>query len=94
VAAERRAALVAPASAVDERGVAPSVYRVKRGVVERVPVEIGLRDAQNDRVAIAGELAAGDTLLTGAAQGITVGTPIRIGQPADSTRGARPVAKN
>jgi len=94
VAAERRAALVAPASAVDERGVAPSVYRVKRGVVERVPVEIGLRDAQNDRVAIAGALAAGDTLLTGAAQGITVGTPIRIGQPADSTRGARPVAKN
>jgi hypothetical protein len=63
-------------------------------VVERVPVEIGLRDVQNDRVALSGALAAGDTLLSGAAQGITVGTPIRIGQPADTTRRARPVARN
>ena len=92
VASERRTGLVAPASAVDERGVGPAVFRLKGGVVERVPVEVTLRDAQTDRVALAGPLAAGDTLLTGAAQGITAGTPVRIGQPSDTTRGARPVA--
>ena len=92
VASERRTGLVAPASAVDERGVGPAVFRLKGGVVERVPVEVTLRDAQTDRVALAGPLAAGDTLLTGAAQGITAGTPVRIGQPSDTTRGAQPVA--
>ena len=92
VAAERRLALVAPASALDERGVGPAVYRVKGGLVERVPVEVGLRDTQHDRVALSGAIAVGDTLLTGAAQGITVGTPVRIGQPSDTTRRARPVA--
>ena len=92
VASERRTGLVAPAAAVDERGVGPAVFRLKGGVVERVPVEVTLRDAQTDRVALAGPLAAGDTLLTGAAQGITAGTPVRIGQPSDTTRTARPVA--
>ena len=92
IASERRTGLVAPAGAVDERGVGPAVFRLKGGVVERVPVEVTLRDAQTDRVALAGPLAAGDTLLTGAAQGITAGTPVRIGQPSDTTRTARPVA--
>ena len=92
VASERRTGLVAPSGAVDERGVGPAVFRLKGGVVERVPVEVTLRDAQSDRVALAGPLAAGDTLLTGAAQGITAGTPVRIGQPSDTTRGAQPVA--
>jgi RND family efflux transporter MFP subunit len=94
VAAERRASLVVPANAIDERGVGPAVYRVKGGVVERVTVEVGLRDPRTDRVAITGALAAGDTLLTGAAQGITVGTPVRVAQPSDTTRAAQPVARN
>ncbi len=91
VASERRAALVAPLGALDERGVTPSVYRLKGGVVERVPVQVTLRDAQGERVALEGALAAGDTLLTGAAQGITPGTPVRVGAAADTTRAARPV---
>jgi RND family efflux transporter MFP subunit len=91
VASERRAALVAPSSAVDERGVTPAVYRLKGGVVERVPVEVTLRDAQSERVALNGNLTAGDTLLTGAAQGITPGTPVRIGTPVDTGSTARPV---
>ncbi|HEU4629589.1 MAG TPA: efflux RND transporter periplasmic adaptor subunit [Gemmatimonadaceae bacterium] len=91
VASERQPALVAPASAVDERGVTPAVYRLKNGVVERVPVEIALRDPQSERVALNGNLAAGDMLLTGAAQGITPGTPVRIGTPTDTGRTSRPV---
>jgi RND family efflux transporter MFP subunit len=91
VASERRPALVAPASALDERGVTPVVHRLKNGVVERVPVQVALRDAQTELVGLDGPLSAGDTLLTGAAQGITPGTPVRVGGAADTTGGARPV---
>ena len=91
VASERRAALVAPASALDERGVTPVVHRLKDGVVERVPVQVALRDAQAELVGLEGPLSAGDTLLTGAAQGITPGTPVRVGGAADTTGGARAV---
>ena len=91
VASERRPALVAPLSALDERGVTPVVYRLKGGAVERVSVEVLLRDAQTERVGLQGALAAGDTLLTGAAQGITPGTPVRVGAAADTARAARPV---
>jgi RND family efflux transporter MFP subunit len=93
VASERRPALVAPMLALDERGVAPSVHRVKAGKVERVPVTVTLRDAASERVALEGALAAGDTVLTGAAQGITPGTPVIVSQPGDAAPGARPVAK-
>ena len=93
VSAERRVALLAPAGALDERGVAPGVFRLRNGVVERVPVEVLLRDDGSERVALAGALAAGDTLLTGAAQGITPGTPVRVNQPGDAARPPQPIAK-
>src|SRR5690606_11862399 len=84
-------------SALDERGVTPSVLRVRGGVVERVPVEVLLRDDASERIAIEGALAAGDTVLTGAAQGITPGTRVRVGQPAgapgDSAPSAQPVQR-
>ncbi len=96
VDADRRVALVAPMAAVDQRGVTPAVYRVRNGVVEQVPVEVLLRDEATERVALAGALAAGDTLLVGAAQGITPGTPVRVSQPGsapgDTARRAAPAA--
>ena len=61
--------------------------------MERVPVTVTLRDASSERVALDGALAAGDTVLTGAAQGITPGTPVIVSQPGDAASGARPVAK-
>ena len=91
VATERRPALVAPASALDERGVTPVVHRLKGGVVERVPVQVVLRDAQTELVGLEGGIAAGDTVLTGAAQGITAGTPVRVGNAADAAAPVRPV---
>lgn len=73
-----RNGLVAPESAIDERGSAPSVLRVKRGTVERVTVALGARDEAGELVEITAGVVAGDTLLIGAARGITPGTPIRI----------------
>lgn len=73
-----RIGLVAPDAAIDERGSAPSVLRVKQGVVERVNVALGARDEAGELVEITAGLVAGDTLLVGAARGITPGTPVRI----------------
>ena len=84
VAAERRNALVAPANAVDVTGVRPFVIRLKEGKVERVEVELGLRDEESERVEIKSGLAKGDTLLTGAARGISPGAPVRVSTPSDT----------
>jgi len=89
VASERRNVLVAPTSAVDVTGIKPFVIRLKDGKVERVEVELGLRDEESERVEIKTGLTKGDTLLIGAARGISPGTPVRVSTPADT-----PVAKN
>jgi RND family efflux transporter MFP subunit len=83
VASESRVGPVVPASAVDERGVAPSVMRLKGGRAERVAVALGLRDAASETVEIKSGLTPGDTVLLGAAQGIGVGTPVRVSDPGD-----------
>lgn len=73
-----RNGLVAPESAIDERGSAPSVLRVRRGLVERVTVALGARDEAGELVEITAGVMAGDTLLIGAARGISPGTPVRV----------------
>ena len=77
VAAQARDGVVVPASAIDD-AQSPSVLRVNGGVIERVPVELGIRDEQGERVEIVTGIAAGDTVLVGAARGMTPGTPVRI----------------
>jgi RND family efflux transporter MFP subunit len=79
---EVKQALVVPLTAVNERGGAPWVLRVRDGKTERVDVALGIRDAQTERVEIAKGLSDGDVLLVGAAQGMTPGTPVRIRQAA------------
>lgn len=91
VAGDREVTLVAPLSAVDERGVMPVVYRIRRGTVERVPVQVGLRDEATEQLQLLAGVSAGDTLLTGAAQGITPGSPVRVNDPND-TPPVRPIA--
>jgi RND family efflux transporter MFP subunit len=78
VATESRHAVVVPSDAVDRRGVRPVVVRLKQGRVEKVDVEIGLDDTVNERTEITSGLAAGDTVLMGAAQGLTPGTVARV----------------
>jgi RND family efflux transporter MFP subunit len=74
--------LVVPASAVDVRGTQPVVTRVKGGKAEHVNVQIGLTDNHTETTEILAGVYAGDTLLLGAAQGITPGTPVKVTAPA------------
>ena len=90
LASESHSGMIVPASAVDSRSNVPAVLRIKAGKVERVPVQLGLRDDGAEKIEIASGVQVGDTLLLGAAQGITVGTIIKISTPADRAASAAP----
>jgi membrane fusion protein, multidrug efflux system len=66
---------------VDVRGTAPFVMRVRQGKVEKVQVQVGLADKSSETIEVLSGLQAGDTLLLGAAQGITPGTAVRVSAP-------------
>jgi len=74
--------LVIPASAVDVRGTSPSVLRVRGGKAEKVQVQVGITDKTSETIEVLSGIQAGDTLLLGAAQGITPGTPVKVSLPA------------
>jgi hypothetical protein len=67
---------------VDLRGLSPRC-RLKSGLAERVEVTLGVRDEDLERYEILSGVALGDTLLIGAAQGITPGTAVRVSVPSD-----------
>jgi RND family efflux transporter MFP subunit len=85
VASDAREALTVPDAAIDRRGLAPAVLRLRNGVTERIDVTLGARDEAADRIEITQGITAGDTLLVGAALGISVGTPLRVSAPSDTT---------
>jgi len=84
VSTATKTGLVVPAAAVDVRGTAPTVTRIKGGKVERVQVQIGLTDKSSETTEILAGIQAGDTLLLGAAQGITPGTPVKVTLPVNA----------
>ena len=84
MSSDTRTGLVVPTSAVDVRGTAPFVMRIKGGKVEKAPVQLGLNDKSSETYEILSGIQAGDTVLIGAAQGITPGTPVRV-TPASAT---------
>jgi RND family efflux transporter MFP subunit len=86
VASEARTAPMVPLAAVDERGLRPTVVRLKQGKIEKVEVGIGIRDAAAETVEITSGIAPGDTLLLGAARGISPGTPVRVSTPNDAVK--------
>jgi hypothetical protein len=55
--------------------------RIKQGKVERVPVQLGLKDEGAEKIQITAGVQAGDTLLLGAAQGISAGTVVKVSTP-------------
>ena len=75
--------LIVPQTAVDVRGTAPFVMRVRQGKVEKVQVQVGLTDESSETIEVLSGLQAGDTLLLGAAQGITPGTIVKVSTPSD-----------
>jgi RND family efflux transporter MFP subunit len=78
VSSETRTGLTLPAAAIDRRMARPAVLRVTNGKVERIEVELGISDEQEQRVEVRRGLAAGDVVLLGAAQEIAPGTPIEL----------------
>ncbi len=73
-----RTGLLIPVSALDTRGATASVMRIKGGRVQKVDVVTGLRDEGAETIEIKSGVSAGDTLLRGAAQGITPGTAVKV----------------
>ncbi|MDQ3948842.1 MAG: efflux RND transporter periplasmic adaptor subunit [Gemmatimonadota bacterium] len=84
VASETRTAPVAPVAAVDERGLRPVAMRIKNGRVERVEVQVGIRDEANEIVEIRTGLTPGDTVLLGAARGVSPGTAVTVSAVTDT----------
>ena len=78
VESQVRQGILVPATAIDERGVTPTVLRLRAGKTERVAVTTGVRDPDSEKVEVTAGLAAGDTVLVGAALGTAPGTPVRI----------------
>jgi RND family efflux transporter MFP subunit len=78
VVVQSAAGLIVPANAVNTSTQTPWVLRVADGKTERVDITLGLRDPRSERVLVASGLSDGDTLLRGAAQGITPGTPVQL----------------
>jgi len=70
--------LIVPLNAVNTSEAEPWVLRVRNGAAERVAVTLGLRDPRREQVQVASGLNEGDTLLRGAAQGISPGTPVKV----------------
>jgi RND family efflux transporter MFP subunit len=70
--------LIVPSNAVNTNDGDPWVLRVNNGTAERVAVTLGLRDPRSEQVQIVSGLNDGDTLLRGAAQGISPGTPVKL----------------
>jgi RND family efflux transporter MFP subunit len=88
VGSQAKMALTAPANAITTSGDTSFVMRVKQSRVQRVPVQIGVRDEEGERVEVAGAVAAGDTVLVGAAASISPNSLIRI-QPISDNPAAR-----
>ena len=85
VASEVRTAPVVPLAAVDERGLKPFVMRIKNGVVDKAEVELGIRDAATETVEVRSGVQPGDTILLGAARGISEKTPVKVSPVAADT---------
>ena len=92
IATDKRAATLVPEKAVDLTGMAPMVMRLRAGKVEKVEVKLGARDEQAERYEVLNGLAVGDTVLLGAARGISVGSQVSVSAPKDAADAPRPAS--
>jgi hypothetical protein len=89
VVTDSSSGLLVASEAIDTRNLKPAVERIRRGRVEHLEVQLGMRDAQANRVQILAGVAAGDTLLRGAAQALNPGSTVRISSITDTTTAER-----
>ena len=83
VSSEMHLGPVLPTSSVDERGLRPTVILLKGGRTQKAEVLLGIRDATTETVEVTSGVVPGDTVLLGAARGISVGTPVKVSAPTD-----------
>jgi RND family efflux transporter MFP subunit len=88
VGTDRRKTLLVPLSAVDQRGVTPTVLVLRGSKAEQQGVELGVREAATDRIEVRAGLQSGDTVLIGAATAIVPGTAVRVAGEAVSDTSA------
>jgi RND family efflux transporter MFP subunit len=92
IATTRHDGIAVPLTAIDQRGVKPMVTKLKGGKTEKSEVVLGTRDDATERIEITSGVVAGDTLLIGAAAGITPGTPLRVSTGTDKAAVPQPSA--
>jgi len=92
VASQKRVGVLVPESAVDQTGIAPTLMRLKGGKVEKVEVQLGARDEAASMFEVTTGVASGDTVLLGAARGISVGSAVVVSAPRDAQPVAAPTA--
>lgn len=90
VASQKRVGVLVPESAIDQTGIVPTIMRLKDGKVEKVEVQLGVRDEAASTFEVTTGIASGDTVLLGAARGISIGSSVVVSAPRDAT----PVKKN
>jgi RND family efflux transporter MFP subunit len=88
IASEKRVGVMVPDAAIDQTVVRPYVVRLKGGKVEKVEVQLGVRDEAAGAFELKSGVAAGDTVLLGAARGISVGTSVVVSAPVDAAAAA------
>lgn len=89
VGSQAKMTLTAPLNALITNGDTSFVMRVKGGRVQRVQVTVGVRDEEMERAEIIGQVAAGDTLLVGAAASISPNSLVRVQAINDQQPGQR-----
>jgi membrane fusion protein, multidrug efflux system len=75
--------LTVPAASVVREGDHAFAWRVKNGTLQKVTLDLGVRDARTGRYAVNGGVAEGDTLLR------YPGSTLKDGQPAQLAGGAQ-----
>lgn len=88
VASQKRVGVLVPESAVDQTGIVPTLMRLKGGKVEKVEVQLGVRDEAAAAFEVTSGVASGDTVLLGAARGISIGSSVVVSAPRDATPAA------
>jgi RND family efflux transporter MFP subunit len=68
----------APVSVLRKEGTDEVVYRIRNGKAERIRVTTGLLDEETNTVELIGDVAVGDSLLSGVVPGLRDGAPVKV----------------
>jgi hypothetical protein len=78
--------LTVPAASVVREGDSAFAWRVKNGTVQRVKLDLGVRDARTGRYVVNDGLAEGDSVLRHPGSSLKDGQPARLaGSPEQTT---------